>query len=61
MLHEQHSSLVESLKRGDPGEIAAMLLEIEEEEAFHLMESPDTLKRKLADAVESLHVSTQRT
>ena len=42
MLHEQHSSLVE---------IAAMLLEIEEEEPFHLMESPDTLKCKLADAV----------
>lgn len=61
MLHEQHSSLVESLKRGDAGEITAMLLEIEEEEAFHLMESPDTLKCKLADAVESLRASTQRT
>ncbi|XP_038886391.1 DEAD-box ATP-dependent RNA helicase 39-like [Benincasa hispida] len=61
MLHEQHSSLVESLKRGDTGEIAAMLLEIEEEEAFHLMESPDTLKCKLADVVESLCASTQRT
>ncbi|XP_022990794.1 DEAD-box ATP-dependent RNA helicase 39-like [Cucurbita maxima] len=61
MLHKQHSSLVESLKRSDGGEIAAMLLEIEEEEAFHLMESPDTLKCKLADAVESLRASTNRT
>lgn len=52
---------MESLKRDDAGEIAAMLLEIDEDEAFHLMESPDTMKCKLADAVKSLHASTKGT
>ncbi|KAL0557059.1 hypothetical protein IC582_005577 [Cucumis melo] len=61
MMHEQRSSLVKSLRCGDAGEIAAMVLEIEEEEAFHLMESPDALKSKLADVVESLRPSTQET
>ncbi|KAJ7973993.1 Dead box ATP-dependent RNA helicase [Quillaja saponaria] len=50
----EHSSLVKRLESNHAGQISAMLLEIDQTEVFDLTDSPDTLKKKVADAMTTL-------
>lgn len=53
---EKHA--VERLEHDRAGKVAAMLLEIDLKEVLYLIESRDALRKKVADAVESLHVAS---
>ncbi|PON96288.1 DNA helicase, ATP-dependent [Trema orientale] len=55
VLREDLSSLVENLERSHAGQIAAMLLEIDQTEAFHLLESLEALKQKAVELIHSLN------
>ncbi|KAL5560104.1 hypothetical protein UlMin_036315 [Ulmus minor] len=57
MLPEHLSSVVEHLERSHAGEVAAMLLEVDQIEALNLLESPDALRLKITEAMESLSAS----
>ncbi|KAK9271460.1 hypothetical protein L1049_027051 [Liquidambar formosana] len=54
MLCEQQFSLVERLERDNAGKVAGILLEMDQREVFQLIESPDALKVKVAEAMMSL-------
>lgn len=49
---------VERLERDRAGKVAAMLMEIDPKEVLYLIESRDALRKKVADAVESLHLAS---
>lgn len=49
---------MEQLERSHAGQIAAMLLEMDKTEVFHLTESLDALKTKVAEAMDSLNITT---
>ncbi|KAI6691150.1 hypothetical protein NL676_027978 [Syzygium grande] len=53
---EKHA--VERLEHDRAGKVAAMLLEIDPKEVLYLIESQDALRKKVADAVESLHLAS---
>ncbi|XP_024039901.1 DEAD-box ATP-dependent RNA helicase 39 isoform X1 [Citrus clementina] len=57
MLGEQLSSLMECLERDNAGKVTAMLLEMDQAEVFDLTESQDALKKKVVEAMDSLHLS----
>ncbi|XVF05619.1 hypothetical protein REPUB_Repub05bG0188300 [Reevesia pubescens] len=49
MLGESLYPLVERLERDSTAKVACMLLEIDQTEVLHLLESPNALKTKVAD------------
>lgn len=57
MLGEQLFPLVERLERDYAGKVTGMLLEMDQTEVLHLIESPDALKKKVGEAMEVLHLS----
>ncbi|KAI3465422.1 hypothetical protein Pfo_022085 [Paulownia fortunei] len=54
MLGEQLYPLVERLERNHARKVTGMLLEMDQTEVLHLIESPDALKKKVAEAVDVL-------
>ncbi|XP_024033011.1 polyadenylate-binding protein 3 [Morus notabilis] len=55
MLGEQLYPLVERLEPEYSGKVTGMLLEMDQTEVLHLIESPDALKDKVAEAMDVLH------
>lgn len=47
---------MERLEHDNAGKVTAMLIEMEPEETFDFIESPNTLKKKVAEAVNSLYL-----
>jgi polyadenylate-binding protein len=45
---------VEKLEPNNAAKVTGMLLEMDQSEVIHLLESPDALKRKVAEAMEVL-------
>lgn len=54
MLGEQLYPLVERLEPEYSGKVTGMLLEMDQTEVLHLIESPDALKDKVAEAMDVL-------
>lgn len=58
MLGENLYPLVDQLEHDHAAKVTGMLLEMDQTEVLHLLESPDALKAKVAEAMEVLkHVS----
>ncbi|KAJ7298852.1 hypothetical protein O6H91_05G074200 [Diphasiastrum complanatum] len=57
MLGEQLYPLVDQLEHDHAGKVTGMLLEMDQTEVLHLIESPDALKAKVAEAMEVLHLA----
>ncbi|XP_051139579.1 polyadenylate-binding protein 5-like [Andrographis paniculata] len=57
MLGEHLYPLVERLKPNHARKVTGMLLEMDQTEVLHLIESPDALKKKVADAMEVLRLA----
>lgn len=58
MLGEQLYPLVERLEPGHAAKVTGMLLEMDQPEVLHLIESPDDMKNKVAEAMEVLRKAT---
>ena len=58
MLGEQLYPLVERIERDNAGKVTGMLLEMDQTEVLHLIEAPDALKKKVAEAMDILRLST---
>uniref|UniRef100_M1CCI5 Polyadenylate-binding protein n=2 Tax=Solanum tuberosum TaxID=4113 RepID=M1CCI5_SOLTU len=56
MLGEQLFPLVEHIERDHAGKVTGMLLEMDQTEVLHLIESPDALKEKVSEAMDVLRV-----
>ncbi|XP_049391128.1 polyadenylate-binding protein 3 [Solanum stenotomum] len=56
MLGEQLFPLVEHIERDHAGKVTGMLLEMDQTEVLHLIESPDALKEKVSEAMDVLCV-----
>jgi polyadenylate-binding protein len=54
MLGEQLYPLVERLEPDHVAKVTGMLLEMDQTEVLHLIESPDALKKKVAEAMQVL-------
>lgn len=54
MLGESLYPLVERLERDAAAKVTGMLLEMDQTEVLHLLESPEALKAKVAEAMEVL-------
>jgi polyadenylate-binding protein len=54
MLGESLYPLVEQLEHDHAAKVTGMLLEMDQTEVLHLLESPDALKLKVAEAMEVL-------
>ncbi|KAL5975102.1 hypothetical protein ACLOJK_031778 [Asimina triloba] len=54
MLGEQLYPLVDCLEHNFVGKVTGMLLEMDQTEVLHLIESPDALKKKVAEAMDVL-------
>eukprot|EP00249_Psilotum_nudum_P023758 c28976_g1_i2 orf=470-2386(+) len=57
ILGEQLYPLVDQLEHDHAGKVTGMLLEMDQSEVLHLIESPDALKTKVAEAMEVLHMA----
>ncbi|KAL6003333.1 hypothetical protein ACLOJK_023556 [Asimina triloba] len=57
MLGEQLFPLVDRLEHDHAGKVTGMLLEMDQTEVLHLIESPDALKKKVAEAMEVLRLA----
>ncbi|KAK4348701.1 hypothetical protein RND71_031456 [Anisodus tanguticus] len=57
MLGEQLFPLVERIERDHAGKVTGMLLEMDQTEVLHLIESPDALKKKVSDAMAVLRLT----
>ncbi|GAB4861079.1 Polyadenylate-binding protein 5 [Ancistrocladus abbreviatus] len=57
MLGEQLYPLVERLEHEYAGKVTGMLLEMDQTEVLHLIESPDALKKKVAEAIDVLRAA----
>jgi len=57
MLGEQLYPLVEQLEHDQAGKVTGMLLEMDQTEVLHLIESPEALKLKVAEAMEVLRLA----
>jgi hypothetical protein len=55
MLGENLYPLVDQLEHEQAAKVTGMLLEMDQTEVLHLLESPDALKAKVAEAMEVLH------
>ncbi|KAG0461604.1 hypothetical protein HPP92_021901 [Vanilla planifolia] len=60
MLGESLYPLVEQLEREHAAKVTGMLLEMDQTEVLHLLESPDALKAKVAEAMEVLRNVAQQ-
>lgn len=58
MLGHQLYPLVESLERDHAGKVTGMLLEMDQTEVLHLLESPQALKQKVSEAMKVLSQSS---
>ncbi|KAF7140837.1 hypothetical protein RHSIM_Rhsim06G0093100 [Rhododendron simsii] len=58
MLGEQLYPLVERLERDHAGKVTGMLLEMDQTEVLHLIESPDSLKKRVSEALDVLRASS---
>lgn len=56
MLGEQLFPLVEHIEREHAGKVTGMLLEMDQTEVLHLIESPDALKKKVFEAMDVLRL-----
>lgn len=54
MLGENLYPLVDQLQHEHAAKVTGMLLEMDQTEVLHLLESPDALKAKVAEAIEVL-------
>jgi polyadenylate-binding protein len=57
MLGEQLYPLVDMLEHDHAGKVTGMLLEMDQTEVLHLIESPEALKAKVAEAMEVLRMA----
>ncbi|CAL9753932.1 unnamed protein product [Musa acuminata subsp. burmannicoides] len=57
MLGEQLYPLVERIEQEQAGKVTGMLLEMDQTEVLHLIESPDALKKKVVEAMEVLRLA----
>lgn len=57
MLGEQLYPLVQCFEPENAGKVTGMLLEMDQTEVLHLIESPDALKEKVAEAMAVLRDS----
>ncbi|KAK6160787.1 hypothetical protein DH2020_004168 [Rehmannia glutinosa] len=57
MLGEQLYPLVERVERNHAGKVTGMLLEMDQTEVLHLIESPDALKKKVFEALDVLRLA----
>ncbi|KAF3795827.1 Polyadenylate-binding protein 2 [Nymphaea thermarum] len=60
MLGESLYPLVEQLERDHAAKVTGMLLEMDQTEVLHLLESPDALRSKVAEAMEVLRSVAQQ-
>ncbi|KAJ0983853.1 hypothetical protein J5N97_002209 [Dioscorea zingiberensis] len=60
MLGESLYPLVEQLEHEHAAKVTGMLLEMDQTEVLHLLESPEALKAKVAEAMEVLRTVTQQ-
>lgn len=60
MLGENLYPLVEQLEPDAAAKVTGMLLEMDQTEVLHLLESPDALKAKVAEAMEVLRSVAQQ-
>lgn len=60
MLGESLYPLVDQLEHDQSAKVTGMLLEMDQTEVLHLIESPDALKAKVAEAMEVLRNSHQQ-
>lgn len=58
MLGEQLFPLVERIEREHTGKVTGMLLEMDQTEVLHLIESPDALKKKVSEAMDVLRLAS---
>ncbi|CAH9078465.1 unnamed protein product [Cuscuta europaea] len=58
LLGEQLFPLVERLEHENVGKVTGMLLEMDQTEVLHLIESPEALKKKVAEAMDVLRSSS---
>lgn len=61
MLGEQLYPLVERIEPELAAKVTGMLLEMDQTEVLHLIESPDALKDKVAEAMDVLRNATSKT
>lgn len=57
MLGEHLYPLVQHLEHEHAGKVTGMLLEMDQTEVLHLIESPDALKKKVAEAMDVLRLA----
>ena len=57
MLGEQLYPHVENLEPSSAAKVTGMLLEMDQSEVIHLLESPDALKQKVSEAMEVLRTA----
>jgi polyadenylate-binding protein len=60
MLGESLYPLVDQLEHDQAAKVTGMLLEMDQTEVLHLIESPDALKSKVAEAMEVLRSAQQQ-
>lgn len=60
MLGEQLYPLVERLEPEHSAKVTGMLLEMDQTEVLHLIESPDALKDKVAEAMDVLRKASSK-
>lgn len=60
MLGEQLYPLVDQLEHEHAGKVTGMLLEMDQTEVLHLIESPDALRSKVQEAIEVLKLAQQQ-
>lgn len=58
MLGEQLYPLVQQIEQENAGKVTGMLLEMDQTEVLHLIESPDALQKKVGEAMEVLKLAT---
>lgn len=58
MLGEQLYPLVERLEHTHTAKVTGMLLEMDQTEVLHLIESPDALKKKVGEAMSVLRLAS---
>lgn len=61
LLGENLYPLVDQLEHENAAKVTGMLLEMDQTEVLHLLESPEALKAKVAEAMEVLRNVTQQT
>lgn len=57
MLGEQLYPLVHQIEQENAGKVTGMLLEMDQTEVLHLIESPDALQKKVGEAMEVLRLA----